>query len=371
MTSIISDLVEKSQSIIREDRQKTIEVAFNTIEEFLSHEQIPVNSDYDEINFYQYAAYPIMNFSRFTETIKNSLLAESVTMRLSYFINNYIYFVDCNGYHTVVFTNIFYPHQNHKYQYKTYDGPARLNSNITLKYIHPKYSLEEIYRRIYCPEYFDDANELHIKKNQLTQMWKSLDGDNAPVTDASLIQLNFGKMQKLFVDKVSKLFISAHYDELMPIFIGSKASILQAKLMLSQQFKNLQVIENSSKSFFDPRTINYMFKLDNMILGKVWQLLDHEVIPVLPFSQSKAHISVCTKIALTEHITYEILGFDQIAKDKLKLFSQLLSSEKSLKKRGMYTKISECKFIGTYYPLDKYLSTVRTDELVEHFNNKK
>jgi hypothetical protein len=199
-------------------------------------------------------------------------------------------------------------------------------------------------------------------------MWKRLNPDDAPVTSAEPIKLNFGKYQQQFIDKVGKLFVSAHYDETMPIFIGSKSAIEQAKIIISGSFKNIQVIENSSKSFFDPRTVNYMFKIDNMILGKVWQLLDHEVIPVLPFNKSKSHIAVCIKLALTEHITYEILNFISVAQDKLKLFSKLISSEKSLKSRNMYTKLSECKFVGTYYPLDKYLSTLRTDELVEKFN---
>jgi hypothetical protein len=364
--SIIEDLVDQSQLIIKDDRKKNIEIVFSVLEEFLSSNDIPVNADYDEINFYQYHAYPMTNFTKFTEVIKSELVQTTSILNLSYFIYKYIYYVDCNNYHTVVFTNIFWPHENHKYSYKTYEAPARLNTSIKLKYIHPKYSLEEVYRRFYCPEYFNEVEELHIKKNQLMQMWKKLNPES--ITSADSIQLRFGKYQQLFVNKVEKLFISAHYDESMPIFIGSRSSIEQAKVCISESFKNVQVIENSSKSFFDPRTINYMFKIDNMILGKVWQLLDHEVIPVLPFNKSKSHIAVCIKLALTEHITYEILGFDNIAQDKLKLFSKLISSEKSLKKRNMYTKLSECKFVGTYYPLDKYLSTLRTNELVEKFN---
>lgn len=368
MADIIEDLVEQSQTIIKNDRKKTIEVIFKLIEEFLSSNDIPVNSDYDEIDYYRYAAYPMTNFMKLTELIKRDLVDNDAGIRLSYFINRYIYFVECDGYRTAVFTNIFWPHDNFKYSYRTYEAPARFNESITLKYIHPKYSLEEIYRRIYCPEYFDDITDLHVKKNQLTQMWKNLDADNAPNSEINLIELNFGKHQQTFINLVGKLFISAHYDSGVPIFIGSKASIEQAKIILNKEFKDFQVIENSSKSFFDPRTTNYMFKIGALIIGKVWCLLDHEVIPVLPFSKSKAHIAVCIKLALTEHITYEILGFEPIAKDKLKLYSQLLASEKSLKKRGMYTKLPECKFVGTYYPLDKYLATMRTDELVERFN---
>lgn len=366
--SIIGKLVEESQLIIKDDRKKSIEQVFSVLEEFLSSNSIPVNADYDEINFYQYQAYPMMNFTNFANTIKGELIETTSILFLSYFIYKYIYYVDCNGYHTIVFTNIFWPHENHKYTYKTYNAPARLNPSIELKYIHPKYSLEEIYRRFYCPEYFDEVDELHIKKNQLMQMWKKLNPDNAPTTSAESIELKFGKYQQQFIDKVGKLFISTHYDENMPIFIGSKSAIEQAKIIIGETFKNVQVLENSSKSFFDPRTINYMFKIDNMILGKVWQILDHEVIPVLPFNKSKSHISVSIKLALTEHITYEILGYDNIAKDKLDSFCKLISSEKSLKKRGMYTKLPECKFVGTYYPLDKYLSTLRTEELVEKFN---
>jgi hypothetical protein len=368
--SIIDKLVEDSQFIIKDDRKKDIEKVFSMLEEFLSTHAIPVNSDYDEINFYQYHAYPIMNFTNFANTIKSEIVESTSGVFLSYFIYKYIYYVDYNGYHAIMFTNIFWPHENHKYKYKTYTAPARLNPSIELNYIHPKYSLEEIYRRFYCPEYFDEVEELHVKKNQLMQMWKKLNPDNAPTTSAESIQLRFGKYQQQFIDKVGKLFVSAHYDETMPIFIGSKSAVDKAKIIMSETFKNVQVLENSSKSFFDPRTINYMFKIDNMILGKVWQILDNEVIPVLPFNKSKSHISVPIKLALTEHITYEILGFDNIAKDKLNLFCKLISSEKSLKKRGMYTKLTECKFVGTYFPLDKYLSTLRTDELVEKFNKK-
>lgn len=365
MAEIIESLIKKSQEIIKDDRKQTIEIAFKVIEKFLSATKIPVNSDYDE--FYKYSAYPIMNFMEFAKTVKEKLVDDSANFRLMYFIYKYIYQVTYNDYQIVTFTNIFWPHDNHKYKYITYEAPARLNEDIMMQYIHPKYSLEEIYRRLYCPEYFGEIEELHVKKNQLTQFWKSLGG--LPSADSGDIQLSFGKYQKMFINAVGKLFVSAHYDERMPIFIGSSTSIEQATTTLKRQFSNLSVIKNSSKSFFDPRTINYMFKIDNMILGKVWQLMDQEVIPILPFDKSKAHISVSIKLALTEHITYEILGFEDIAKEKLKLFGKLLSSEKILKKKGTYTKVSQCKFIGSYYPLDKYLSTVRTDEIIEKINN--
>ena len=370
MAEIIASLIDDSQQIIREDRRKTIEIAFKLVEEFLSESKIPVNSDYDEINFYKYAAYPIMNFNKFAQTVKNEIVEGSTNFRLMYFINGYIYHLVHDGYQVITFTNIFWPHENHKYSYKTYEAPARLNSDIKMQYIHPKYSLEEIYRRLYCPEYFGDLDTLHVKKNQLTQFWRSLDGESAPgVGQYSALQLNFGKYQKMFVDSVSKLFISVHYDGSVPTFIGNSTTIEQATTILKEKFTNLSVVKNSSKSFFDPRTINYMFKLDSMILGRVWQLLDQEVIPILPSDKSKAHISVAIKLALTEHITYEILGIPNLPQDKLKLFSQLLASEKELKRKGIYTKVSECKFVGTYYPLDKYLSTLRTDQVVETINN--
>lgn len=367
MNEILNSLIESSQEIIKNDRKQTIEIVFKVIEEFLSIAKLPVNADYDEINFYQYSVYPIMEFVETMKIVKSNLAEGIVEFHLMQFIYNYITYLSYNNYRTIQFTNIFWPHNNKKFTFRTYEAPARLNQNIKMQYIHPKYSLEDVYAKIYCPEYFENADELHIRKNQLTQFWKKI--DNFQIVEQE-IKLHFGKYQNIFVDIVGKLFISSHYDGNVPTFIGSEATINQATTLLKAKFSNLTVVRNSSKSFFDPRTVNHMFKIDNMILGRVWQLLDQEVIPVLPFEKSKSHIAVSIRLALTEHITYEILGFEQLAKDKLSLFSSLLSAEKSLKKRGMYTKITECKFIGLYYPIEKYISTMRTNEVVEYYNKK-
>lgn len=368
MTNIILDIVEKAKDIIADDRKMTIEKVFGIVEKFLAEAEIPVDSNYDPIDFYRYNAYPMFNYQAYPNNLKNTLIADNPELRIMYFIYNYIYNLNYGNYTVVNFVNIFWPHTNVKYRYLTYTAPARLDKSIQMKYLHPKYSLEEVYRRMYCPEYFEELEDLHVRKNQLLQLWGTL--SESPETNDEPINPNFNKLQKSFIESVGKLFIQANYDDQIPIFIGDKASVDRAKVVLGQKFKNLTVIENSSKSFFDPRTINYMFKLDKMILGKVWVLLDNEVIPILSFDNTRAHISVCIKLALTEHITYEILGINDIAANKLKLYSQLLNTEKALKKRGSYTKINNCKFVGRYYPLDKYLSTKRTDELVKKLHEK-
>lgn len=363
MSQVIAELVKESQTIIKEDREHNIKPAFIEAEQFLAKNKIPVNSDYDEIDFYKYYAYPITNFMNTANQLRSDVIELKSGFRLNYYIYKYIYQLQFDGYQIIVFTNIFWPHDNHKYSYLTYEAPARIDETINLQYIHPKYSLEEIYRRLYCPEFFKVLPELHIKKNKLTQSWRHLTPDNAPKDDAEIVKSHFGKNQTEFYNLVKDVVISAHYDPTVPIFIGTKSDIEKCKQLMP---KGITVIENSSKSFFDPRAINYLFKQDNMILGRIWQLLDQEVIPVI---DRQAHISVLIKLALTEHITYEILGFDKIATDKLALFSRLLSKEKSLKAKSLYTKITECDYIGTYYPLDKYLSTLYTNEILEKKNN--
>lgn len=367
MADIIAALIDDAQSIIKEDREKTIKPAFKFIERFLAEHEIAVNFDYDDATFYEYRAYPMMNFSRLQNAIKEYLVDGSDSLKFLPYIHRYIYKVVYGNYEVVRFINIFWPHENVKYKFLTYEAPARLDSSLTMRYIHPKYALEEIYRRMYCPENFEYLDEFHERKNELIQEWQKLNPDNAPSKDEEELKFNFNKLQDSFSIQFGKLMIPAYYDARCPIFISSRSQIERIREMAESRYEGLVVVVNSSKSFFDPRRNNYIFKKGDKIICKVWELLDYDVIPVV---DGKAHIAVLLSLALTEHITYEILGYEELAKGKLTLFNRLIATEKRLKSTKLYTLLPNCKFKGKYYPLDKYLATARTDEVVEKIHSQ-
>jgi len=324
----INKLVEDARELVNIDRKKNIEKIFLEIEKFLSEHDIPVNSDYTDSSYWQYNAYPIIQFRNTSYDIKEKLLPKFEKLFIHFYIDNYIYKLNYNNYPIVNFFNVFWPYQNTKYTFATYKDKARVNKHLEMTYVHPKYLLEDLYYKLSLPNWHDDK-DLKSKKKQLMTQWKLLDTKLNFEQKIETPNQLFSKMQMMLINKINKRLLTCDYDPTVPIFIGSDDDIEFCKIEAKKLFPNVEIVENSSKSFFDPRVINFVFKVDNYILAKIWRLLDHEIIPKLPFDKKIAHIMVLIRLCLTEHITYEILGINQISDEKFKLFLYLLQKKKN------------------------------------------
>lgn len=371
MAHLMDKLIEESKAIIRADRGEKLEPVFVEIEKFLAENKIPVKHTYEPNNFWRYEAYPIYNFSNLAVMIKTELAARVPGINLYNYVFKYIFMINFGRYSVVSFTNIFGHSQNTRYTIATYEAPARLNKEITMMYLHPKYALEEVLRKMYMPSNQENLAMYLSKKKDLLAQWDTLNPDanlNQPIEPQEPV---FRKDQLRLINKIEHLVAYANYDPNIPVYIGSASDILRCEEIARSIFPNLEVIKNPSKSFFDPRAANRVFKTNNFIVVKIWELLDHELIPIIPYGKKKkAHISVLLRLALTEHITYEMLGFDDISKDKLEIFKSLLQKESQMITTKTYVNLMKCNYIGRNYPIDKYISNKRSEMSAKQSNKK-
>lgn len=355
--SRIDQLIAEARLIIKNDQEQHIKPIFLEAEQFLVDNKIPVKPYYE--NYWKYEAYPMFRFNQFTNVLKDDFLPKSEKLELFHYVYKHMYMLNYNNYSIVVFSNVFGTSENTEHKFRTYEEPARLNKDLMMTYIHPKYMLEEILRKMCSPS--ADLASLGEKKKELIEKWASLEPDAKLDEEVAMTEPAFVKSQYRMIKYLDKHMISASYDPSIPIYIGSSASIMEFEKYAKSEFLNLKVTKNSSKSFFDLRTNNYIFKNGGFILAKIWELTDHELIPVLPYgSKRKAHISVLLRLALTENITYEILGFDNIATEKLTIFKSILTMERNLIQSKAYIEVSKCKYIGQYFPIEKYIAMMRS-----------
>lgn len=363
MADGIDILIDESKTIIRNDQELHMKDIFTELENFLVKYEIPVKHIFD--HYWKYDVYPIMRFNDIQNLIKEEIIPKYDKLEIYTYVYKYIFMLNFGQYTIATFTNIFGMNQNTKYTFMTYKAPARLNKNLEMTYVHPKYLLEDVYRKLYMPSNQENAVALNIKKLELMDKWKTLN-PGVNFTAGKQHEKSYGKNQLKLIKKIEQILVSADYDQKIPVYIGSAADIAECEKIASELFPNLEVTKNPSKSFFDPRTVNHIFKNGTHILIKVWELLDHEVIPILPYGKrKKAHISVLLKLSLTEHVTYEILGYNDIAKEKLATFLVNIQNEEESIEKKLYVKILNCKFIGRNYPIDKYVSNLRASNFVK------
>lgn len=372
---LIDRLIGDAKEIIKADRGKRVKPTFEAVEKFLAEHRIPVKPTYEPNDFWKYEAYPMHGFSNLAVIIRDEFISNldtQETITLYNYVYKYIYRIMMGRYPLATFTNIFGSGQNPKYQFATYEGPARLNKELTMLYIHPKYVLEELLREMYRISNYEHISSLSDRKKELLAEWMKLTPEVDFMTPMPKPEESFKKDQVRLIKKIEKKLISADYDPNIPVYIGSSQDIRECEQIARDMFPALEVSRNASKSFFDPRTINHIFKNGKHILIKVWELLDHEIIPIVPqMKLMTAHISVILKLALTEHITYDILGFNEIAKEKLEIFTYVLQREKDLRSKNICISLLACKSIGVNYPVDKYIANMRASNAAKFSNNKK
>ena len=393
-------IIDKAQEIIRQSRQETIYPSALVIEKFLSDSKIPVNPYYDEKDFYTYNAYPIIGFieviNYYNETIKplveNSAKSKTLnenTALCKPFIYNFIHNVYWGKFELVKFFNIFYPNHNHKFMFDTYQAEARLNKQLSMIYIHPKYLIEEILHKLCLLEYMDKFSELVERKNELMKKWEELDGK---IPESIIIDSTaFNSTQSNILSTISTInapIVKCFYDRNIPIIITNSLGIDLIERVIKSTTANYERRENSAKSFFDNRIRNTIFRIQDKQIVKVFPLLDYEVVPLIrEFTAARSakarysdtrnviksgelfmdcHPNIAIRLAFNEYITYNIVGAADIAETKLRLYLGLIE------KFGIkQIDLNERMVTGVYYPFEMYIKEMRVKSILHNIGRKK
>lgn len=388
----IEKIIVDAQIVIRESRQNTIYKYALMIERFLATHNIPVNPEYDEKDFYTYNAYPVTSFIDVTNAYNNSLRQDISSesgedAHCKPFIYNFIHNIYLGKFELAKFFNIFYPNSNHKFTFDTYQDNARLNKQIQMTYVHPKYIIEEILHKLCLLEYVDDHDKLIQSKDRLMEKWISLDHLPNTIINTST---QFDPMQVNILSTLSTLdvpLIKCFYDRNLPILITNSLGIDLIERSIKAITANYERKDNSAKSFFDNRIRNVIFRIDNKQILKVFPLLDYEVVPLsrefIPISSAKnrhshtkkimnrgdivmeCHPNIAIRLAFNEYITYNIVGAEDVARVKLAICLGLIS-------RYNITKIDIHKdsVEGVYYPFEMYIKELRVKSIIHNIERK-
>jgi hypothetical protein len=383
----MEDLIRDAQVIIRESRQNTIMGPAMILEKFLADYSIPVNPDYEEKDFYTYNVYPIINFidviNMYNENVKEKIDGSACKP----FIYNFIHNIYLGKFELAKFFNIFYPNNNHKFSFDTYTAPARLDKQLKMVYIHPKYLIEEILHKLCLLEYVDDHEDLIAKLDIKFLEWRSMD----KLPNERSVSNNFNSTQINILSIISTLdapIIRCFYDQYLPIIITDSVGLELIERTIKSTTAAYERRDNSSKSFFDNRIRNTIFRVGDKQVVKVFPLLDYEVVPLITdFANNKnakvkhydtktsmtenkismdCHPNVAIRLAFNEYITYNIVNADDIATSKLSLCLGLMKHYNITP-----IEINERLVAGVYHPFDLYIKEERVKSILHSIARKK
>lgn len=394
----LKSLIEEAQVIIKESRQETIYKYVTVVEQFLAKQKIPVNYYYEEKDFYTYNAYPIINFidicNAYNVTVKPQMIAVCSESDESYcensqckpFVYNFIHNSYFKRFELVKFFNIFFPSYNQKFSFDTFEGPARIDKSLTMTYVHPKYILEEVLHQTCLIENMDRMDELREQIATIFADIKRIDGkDLIPSASNQGMYNNFNSTQVNLLSIIATLdapIVRCFYDRQVPILITNSVGLSLIEYAFKGITANYERKDSTSKSFFDNRIDNVIFKIDGKQIVKVFPLLDYEIVPIKEtavmnirdanmrhrsnrdqMNSNKAiydcHTNLALRLAFNEYITYDIVGNTEISHIKLILFTNLYNKYGIRNIDSSY----ENNCIGTYYPFEMYIKELRVDSI--------
>jgi hypothetical protein len=390
----LKTLIENAQEVIKQNRFATIYKPAVVVELFLSSQGIPVNYYYEEKDFYTYNVYPINNFIDIINSFNNNIRETvSDTAICKPFIYNFIHNSYLEKFELVKFFNIFYPYSNHKFTFDTFEAEARLDKTIKLKYVHPKYVFEEVLHKFCLVDQYDNWDKLVELKDRIIADWQRIDGKELFVETKPLSN-SFSPTQINILSMISTLeapIIRCFYDQRLPIIITNSLGLELIEFAIKSTTTNYERKNNSSKSFFDNRIANVIFRIGDEQIVKIFPLLDYEVVPttiqtksaemrkqetrmrMMAVSDNRSqspsaqedriidcHPNIALRLAFNEYITYNIVDAHDVAKSKLKLFASLLSHY------GIQKIDWEVQTVlGIYYPFDIYIKEMRVRSILK------
>lgn len=384
--NIIQQIIIDAQEVIKINRDKVIKITAEKIEQFIINNNLPVDPYFEEREFFSFNVYPIFNFldvvNSYNKFVKESILTEEdfdlltkgkLDVKEAYclpYIYNFIHNIFYKKFLLVSFKNIFYPHNNNKFIFETYLHDSRLLLDQKVVCIHPKYILEEALHKRYMidKQEFDIEAEIDL----LIDDWDTVDNDHKNMQVNKYLKItnaDYNDLQNKVLKLINQYIIKCFYDKSMPVAITDFKSLNVIKDIFQKNFSNYEVVENSSKSFFDNRANNYIFKIAGKNMLKLFPILDYELIPCLPWNESKTHIDVCIRLAFSEYITYRILGLKEIAEIKLRLYKNFSFRRQQLADKLL--PLDKCVFKGCYYPYEIYLKDMQIKSVIANLRKKK
>lgn len=393
--SILESLISDAQEIIRDSRKTTIYESATKVEKFLSEKQIPVNYYYDEKDFYTYNAYPITNFIDICNAYNIDVKPQINTLsdgsqknahedaHCKPFIYNFIHNSHYKRFELVKFFNIFFPNTNHKFSFSVFTAPARFNKSISMMYVHPKYILEEVLHQLCLIENVNKFEELKNRFYEILADWERIEGKPAFGEQKFSHENRFDPTQINILSTISTLeipIVRCFYDRNLPIIITNSVGVNLIEHTISSITANYERKDSTSKSFFDNRIGNTIFRIGGKQIVKVFPLLDYEIVTLsdsavinLPnaklrhqttnFQMKENNIImdcdsiIALRLAYNEYITYDIIGLNEVANNKLLAFASLYN------KFGINNINIKGKVVGIYYPFEMYIKELRVKSI--------
>lgn len=382
-------LIDEAQVVIKESRQDTIYKFVIEVEKFLVNHSIPVDYYYKEKDFYTYNAYPITNFidvgNAYNAEVR-PLIDENANCKP--FIYNFIHNAYYKRFELFKMFNIFFPNYNQNFSFETFVAPARLNKSLNMVYVHPKYMLEEALHQACLIQNVGKLDDIRNNINNIIADWQRISGDDTVIPDINLNEWklfnNFDPTQVNLLSVLSTLnapIIRCFYDRQLPIIITNRVGLSLIESSIKGITTNYERKDSTSKSFFDNRIINVIFRVNGKQIVKVFPLLDYEIVTINDDAISNVksasmkhrinrdqmnrtdiifdcHTNIALRLAFNEYITYDIVGNKEVAKVKLMLFAHLY------KKYGVLDlNITESNSIGIYYPFEMYIKELQVKSI--------
>lgn len=376
----IEKLIDEAQTVIKKSRKDMLEAPVSQLEKYLHEQHVPANDYYEEKDFYNYIGYPMMNYidvSKFYNEGYSSAVgsanencSENCDARMRIFIYNYISNVFYEKYQILSLVNVYYPNNNRLFKFRTYNGEARINKSMHLEYIHPIYILEDNYRKLYNPEYQEPEKlaEIHDEIKILYDHWNEINPGEYEYADKNAIvaKMTYDGDRAIAIEIAKNVegVYECYYDKNIPVLICNTTAIrLISDLLVNKYQSAIKIEENDSKSFYDSRIKNVIYKLRDQPILKLYNMLDHELVPILPSGQT--HIYVNIWLAFTEFITYDMVGKEKIMQIKLRLFTRMQHILQKLQNEKTIILLENCKFVGLYYPRSIYLKDLMIKNIIK------
>jgi hypothetical protein len=371
---MLASVIASAQTVIKENRNIAIKASAEKMENFLADNNLPIDPFFEEKEYFCFNVYPIINFmdvvNTYNKLIREQILTDEDKKLLhskqldnkeaycNPFIYNFIHNVYYKKFQLLSFRNIFYPHNNNKFIFETYKAKGRLIECDNVSYIHPKYRLEEEFHK----RYSIDLPENYVDK--LITEWAKIDNEYESVQVQKykkIIAGKYSKLQNKILRQISEHTLECFYDQSIPTVLTDFIGLDFIKHIFKTGFNGSECVENSSKSFFDNRADNFIFKVDKKVVVKVFPILDYELIPCLQKNRRKVHIDVAIRLAFNEYITYKILGFNELAASKLRQHKNLCLRRTQLK----LLPLEKYRFTGKYFPYDMYLKEMKIQSILD------
>lgn len=392
---VITDLVAQSKVLISANHEADFLEISLLLEKFVIRMGGVVDDRYKDNEFYTQVVFLGNEYFDYINAFKSDLgpMIENklgITAQVVEFVANYITEIKHHNCSLlkIVKVNHTSNYANDKLKISSVPKLSRFGTE-TINAIHPKYHLEDIYRRLYSPGYAKDWEDIEIDRVNTHTEWnidadrhgtKSSQYDGEPSVASKMFggkqgrqndYSEFIRIKQKTYNVLAEYVYASDYDRVVPIGVCRSEDIAKVMDILGQYYDKLSYTMQPSKSLYDHRISAAVIKSDAKTVLKLWLIIDYELIPVIDEGDRKSvHIDVSLRLCLNEHIAYDMLGLDDIARGKLTLLRLLLTKRQSLITKKTMADPGKCEFMGTDCPLNVGLKMMRIQRIQKRFKNR-